>query len=371
MKKCLANHKIKVALVTLVSSASLNGLSNYIVHLFNAIRDSNKKIDIHLITNGEFYNQFKDQLTSNSIEIIKIPHYPRWIMRPVYFIWQNLFSTSWFSKRGFDIIHLPNAIPIIRKSTIPIITTIHDVAEFRGFRHTGLHNRFRKWVLEKCVGNSDSIITVSNSSYDEICNFLNVKESNLKVVYPGLPLSISNNTVPLNNQIKKQFIYFSSLATNKNTQRVLQAFKMFNSDERYILRIIGKIPNKIRLQEYSSKIIVMNNLSNDKLIEQYLSSIALIYPSLYEGFGFPVLEALSLGVPVITSRVTSMPEVAADAAIYIDPEDVSSIANAMNEIAQNTDLRSQLIAKGFERSKLFNWTTAAKETTKIYKKTVK
>lgn len=107
-------------------------------------------------------------------------------------------------------------------------------------------------------------------------------------------------------------------------------------------------------------------VSNDELLNYYKNALALVYPSLYEGFGLPILEAMSLGVPVITSDRAPMPEVAGEAAIYVDPEDESSIKSAMERLVNDEHLRKSLKSQGFERSKKFDCKSAAQKTIRAY-----
>lgn len=104
----------------------------------------------------------------------------------------------------------------------------------------------------------------------------------------------------------------------------------------------------------------------DDLPGLYRGSLALIFPSLYEGFGLPVIEAMACGVPVVTSTVTSLPEVAGDAALLVDPESVEQITAAINEIVNNTETRAMMIDKGFAQAKLFSWEEVARKISKVF-----
>ena len=106
---------------------------------------------------------------------------------------------------------------------------------------------------------------------------------------------------------------------------------------------------------FRSRVHLKGYVDDDRLSHMYKHAVCLLYPSLYEGFGFPILEAMHRGVPVITSNVASMPEVAGDAALLVDPADAQGLAEAMNRILMNDDLRNNMISKGYERVRQFSW----------------
>ena len=127
-----------------------------------------------------------------------------------------------------------------------------------------------------------------------------------------------------------------------------------------------KIIANLKSGSYSSSVIWLNHLPGDDLLALVKAARALIFPSLFEGFGLPVLEAFAAGVPVITSNTTSLPEVSGDAALLVDPLDISAIAESMSKIYEDDNLRSEMVKKGTARAIEFSWERTALETIKVY-----
>jgi glycosyltransferase involved in cell wall biosynthesis len=164
------------------------------------------------------------------------------------------------------------------------------------------------------------------------------------------------------------FIFIGSLHPRKNLVNLFRAYDIFrrNHPENIKLLIVGarkwwtkEISAAFREMAYSADVVFSGRLNGDELVQVLGSSLSLTYVSYFEGFGIPIVEAFRCGVPVITSNVTSMPEVAGDAALLIDPFDPASIAAAMKKIAEDESLRKDLIRKGFNRRNEYTWQRTA------------
>jgi len=175
--------------------------------------------------------------------------------------------------------------------------------------------------------------------------------------------------------IKEKTGIIKNIHPRKNIANLIKAFDLFKSktDNNYHLAIIGRPAWKT--EEYYKALdtspyrnyIVTKQLKREDLPEVIGSSDAMFYVSLFEGFGIPILEGFEAGIPVVTSNTSSMPEVANDAAILVNPKSIESIANAMKEISESKTLRQSLIKKGFERLKNFSWDKSAAKTYEIIK----
>lgn len=166
-----------------------------------------------------------------------------------------------------------------------------------------------------------------------------------------------------------------TLEPRKNLRRVVDAFLMIDDPtlklviaggrgwgDTEIDHLIAKNPGRIELRGY---------VETDDLRELYRKAAMLVYPSLYEGFGLPVLEAMSLGCPVITSKVSSLPEVGGDAAMYVDPLDTEAIAEAMTNLLADEPRRASMAQKGVERARTFSWEACAEQTVELYEQLLK
>jgi glycosyltransferase involved in cell wall biosynthesis len=170
-------------------------------------------------------------------------------------------------------------------------------------------------------------------------------------------------------------LYVGSISPRKNVARLLRAFaewkKRCGSGHKLVLVGTGKQWKSqedfrlIKQPGIAEHVVLVEYVSDEDLVGIYNLADLLIYPSLYEGFGLPILEAMACGCPVITSKVSSMPEVAGDAAILIDPEDEVGLCGAIDRVLVQPRLRQDLIAKGFERVQQFSWQRAATQTLQI------
>lgn len=284
----------------------------------------------------------------------------------------DLFHSSFYRK------------PLSKKS-VKTVLTIHDLIYELGYLKT-LNARINILQVKSALDSADSIVCVSeNTKKDLLLIYPSLKSNpNIYVVNNGVSLKYdetlnSQNFDKFSNlnftKPQKYILFVGKRVKYKNFESALlgfyesrltkQGFSMicvgseFSDDEYQYL-------NKLGLKK---SILAIENVTNRELIYLYQNSYALVYPSLYEGFGLPPLEAMNCGCPVIASNTSSIPEVVGDAGILINPQDTKAIASAL-EILLCEEIRNNYIKKGFERAKLFNWDKAAEEYIQIYRSLV-
>lgn len=243
------------------------------------------------------------------------------------------------------------------KTNAKKVTTYHDVVplkypEWSDPKIVAVHKK-RLELVEK---EADFIIAVSQSTKKDLLEISKIPEDKITVVYEGPTANFKPQTESSIKKFKEKYnlperfiLAIGGIGERKNIQRLKDASKDYN------LVIAGE---------------TLPHLNREELGLLYASSEALLYPSLYEGFGLPILDAFASGVPVITSNVSSMPEVGGDAVLYVDPLNVKDIKDKLNMIFSDNKLREELIKKGFARVKEFSWEKAAKETAEVYEKLV-
>jgi glycosyltransferase involved in cell wall biosynthesis len=221
---------------------------------------------------------------------------------------------------------------------------------------------------------ADSISTASG-----IQEHYQVRPKKIGVVYPGSPTFSEHIHSPISDDEKlpgKYLLFVGTLEPRKNLRAILDAFALLDTEREDVdLVVVGNIGWKtkdvmslLKEHRYRSRIYFTGYVDASRLSFIYRNALCLLYPSLYEGFGFPILEAMAHGVPVITSNVSSMPEVAGDAALLVDPNDIKSLADSMNKILVNGDMRNIMVSKGYERVREFSWKRCAEETLGIFEK---
>ncbi len=296
------------------------------------------------------------------------------------------FLITWFFQRRIpkllkkldaDIFISPDGwIPC--KTDVPVLNVIHDInfLHHPEFIPRLYRNHFKKWF--PCFAEkANRLVTVSEYSRKDIVQNFDIPVDKISIVHNG----VSSRFKPLDEATIKQtrerfaagqpyFIFVGSIHPRKNLENILQAYLQFkektNAPVKFV--VVGsqmykstkqKLSDNIRLMKDDILFVGRQDMETLSLILG--SALALTYVSLYEGFGIPILEGFQAGVPVITSDVTSMPEVAGDAAILVNPLSVNEIAGAMTRVWGNSDLRSQLVTKGKDRVKAFSWDLSAEK----------
>lgn len=231
-------------------------------------------------------------------------------------------------------------------------------------------NQLIKWT-NYSVKKAKGVFTISQSSKGDIIREYGIAGDKIKVTYPGIKTQKASSMSELGKKygIKGEYILFvGTLQPRKNIARLIEAFSKLNKPDLDLV-VVGKkgwkfeeilaAPKKFGVE---NKIKFLDSVTDEDLPAFYKNAVCFVLPSLYEGFGLPVLEAMQYGCPVIASNVSSLPEAGGNAALYVDPLNVDDIAKNLESIIQNSELRKELIKKGYEQVKKFSWEKTARET---------
>ena len=307
-----------------------------------------------------------------------------------YPTWEQIALPAAAKKYKCDILHsTSNTAPLL--SRIPQIVTLHDIIYLESLNLLGgsatsyqkFGNLYRRIIVPLAVKKSLKVVTVSEFERKRISEFMGLKQ-NLISIYNGVGdhfKVITDKDILAKTQDKyklpNKFIFFlGNTDPKKNTPNVLRAFAQFNKNsvEKYTLVMLDfeenalqQILNSIGYPNMREQIMLIGYVPNIELPNVINLCSAFLYPSLRESFGIPILEGMACGIPVITSNTSSMPEVAGDAALLIDPYDYKSISLAIEEILSNDSLRASLVKKGLERASKFSWLQMAKNYLILYK----
>lgn len=365
---------MKILIPTILSTSRTVGVAEYLVNLIKNLQEIDTGNEYYILT--AFYNSKMFNLQSKNFHEIKVHIYDlsRMFLRFNYYFWQFIYFRGLIKKLKIDIVHFP--CPWFIPSNIKSVVTVHDITEFHIQKYSLINNYIKKKMIKKTFEMSSDIIVVSGSTFTDISKYF---RGNIYTIYNGVGGTSQKVNRPeilrkYNLLTQKYFVFIGTLQKHKNIDNLIEAYNIFSSLHAEIkLVLIGKKDNA--LNEINKKIKKFN-LENSVQITGYLSeeekdsilqeAFCLLYPSLYEGFGFPILDAQSRGIPVITSNISSMPEVAGDGALLVDPKDPESIAIAMAELIKNNKLRIELINEGFENVKRFSWEKCAEYTMKVY-----
>ncbi len=290
--------------------------------------------------------------------------------------------------RENSIVHLPNQhlgrYGLFLK--VPYIITVHDLIRYFGVKGYGnlihrpnLRNRLYLTLDYKGVRKATTVIAVSHTTKRDLVQHLGIPPERISVIYEGIDHQVFK-PVPRRLVDYPYLLFVGSEYPRKNFVGLLKAFSRLKSEPRFKdLKLIkvGK-PGRpgAELREHSLQAINELNLlgevvftgyvAGEELPAYYSGAECFILPSLYEGFGLPPLEAMACGCPVIVSNVASLPEIAGEAALKVDPYDTNSIASALREVLTNECVKRDLVSRGFERARQFSWERTTEETLKVY-----
>lgn len=354
------------------------GSRTYAYNLINKIVSKHEDIKIVL---------FGGDKIQNYVPINPFPQNE--FLRPV---WENLSILPYIKKEKLDIFHgLKNVAPYCIDTKTVI--TVHDITPLLFPSLLPIKAQMYWNLIKFNIKKANKIIAVSNTTKNDIINKLKIEDGRISVIYHG----VSENFKPMETIKKDKKLYFnrfglkipedshiilsvSTIDPRKNYTNLIKALNIIkeNANNSVHLLIVGKVDDK-NYKNYHLEVehlITTNNLwpnvhllgyvPDEELPILYNLADIFAYPSLYEGFGLPILEAQACRCPVITSNVSSMPEIAGDSAVLVDPYSVEEIASAIYEVSSDTNLRDNLIQKGFENCKRFSWKKCAEETLEIY-----
>jgi len=296
----------------------------------------------------------------------------------LYWIWFELSINRWLKKNKMDVFFSPDGYLSLKNNTKQI-GVFHDL----NFEHYPEDlGKIAAWhyrrYFPKYAKKANKLITVSNFSKQEIVKLYAIEPTKISVLYNG----VSNDfTKPLAVYTFKEtythgadyFLVVGSIHPRKNTNRILDAFKKYKTQHNTSLKLVfvgdayrWNTEMKVSLDKhpYKTDIVFTGHLDIDNLHQAYTTATALCYVSYYEGFGIPMVEAMACGCPVLAANNTVMPEIAEEAALYVDPFNVDAIADGLLKISQVT-LRTELANKGKIQYQKYSWDESAKQLAEI------
>lgn len=292
---------------------------------------------------------------------------------------------KWFYREKVDLFHSPFFAGVPTKPFCPTVVTLHDMVFVHFPEHRG--RKLSQYYLKRtqlAAKNSEKIIAVSRSTRDDLVKFLPDIHTKINIVYEGADeiFSVIKNKTKLATVLSryqmeqgKYILAVCTLEPRKNLVRLVRAYALLPNTlrQKYSLVLVGKsgwnnqeLNQTIRDLNLTDKVKMTGFVQDQDLPYFYNGAAVFAYPSLYEGFGLPPLEAMSCGAPVLTSKVSSLTEVVEDAALTVDPYNEEEIARHLKSILTSSKIAQSLREKGLAQAKKFSWDKAAKETIKVY-----
>ncbi|WP_415423483.1 glycosyltransferase family 4 protein [Serratia marcescens] len=282
--------------------------------------------------------------------------------------WEQIELPRFLKKNGSGLLlNLGSTAPVFYNNQI---VTHHDVTYKR--YPESFSKRFRVFygaMIPAMLKNSKHLLTVSEFSKGEIHEVYGYPKDRISIIYNAVSDEFKRKK---HTELSKPYLLaVSSPNLHKNFHGMLKAFELLGDKYNISLKIIGKTATSFAKQDFSAlvkgtdKIEFMGRVGDDEMISLYQNALAFVFPSFYEGFGIPPLEAQACGCPVISSNAASMPEVLRDSALYFSPKNINEMASVMKIIISDENMRRELINKGYSNVKRFSWLDSAVKINKI------
>jgi glycosyltransferase involved in cell wall biosynthesis len=372
---------MRIAIDARMAGKPLSGAGRYAINLIRALAELDHENQYFILQNIHFAEPITEAKNFRTLWV----KYPPLSLRTIFWL-QSLLK-----KKRVDLFHSLYFLAPLGGRFANIIT-VHDLMALtfpNFFQGRSLPVRayaklFSHVFIRSSVICSDQIITDSETVRAEVSRWKPRFERKITVICPAVDSSLRkiNDPKPIERikskfgLTKKTILYVGNTRPYKNLPRLIKAFKLLTDNSSQSCQLViggGESRNLPLLKgltktlELQDSVVFTGNLTDEEVIALMNAADIFVFPSLYEGFGLPPLEAMACGTPVVTSNAGSLPEVVGDAALLVNPESEEEIYSAMKRLLSDKELRKNLIKKGFERVKLFSWEKAAGETLQIYK----
>lgn len=349
------------------------GVHQYILHLLRHLASADDHIRFSALTGAEAPQPATDLRLLRS----------RWRTGrpPVRVLWEQLVQPRVLRQIGADLAHGPVFIgPLVAQC--PVVITIHDLSFIR-FPHLfrPANRLYLTLLTRRSAHRARRLIAVSHHAASETTRLLGIPREKIDVVYHGVDPAFRPLPAPevaafrTRRDLPEQFVLFvGTLEPRKNLTRLIQAFARIDAGPVKLVLAGGagwlnqNLFATVEELGLTDTVIFPGYVHSEELPLWYNAATVFAYPSLYEGFGMPVTEAQACGTPVLTSRSSSLPEAAGDAALFVDPQDVDEIAAGLDRLLTDAELRQDLSSRGLAHAGSFSWSRTARQTAQVYRR---
>ncbi|MDD5456347.1 MAG: glycosyltransferase family 1 protein [Candidatus Margulisbacteria bacterium] len=366
--------KIAIDCRSLQDDSLTRGIGSYLLNILIDIKQKDR-----------FFLLFRDKKTIPDYPVLN--EYEKIIYKPTLLFWdlKNHFK-KFLLKNRVNLLFFPGQYNVFTIN-FPYVVTVHDIMYFplrlqEIANSTGLKKLNYildiKWMTHKVHKQLDkarALVAVSEYTKKDIVSFLKIDPQKIQVIYNGWDKAFqgkqASGTITKQYHLTKPYVLtVAPFETRKNVLNMISAFQNCNRDKEYQFVIITKtnppVPEDIKTMiKNDTDIILLKNLPKTALVELYQHAVCLFFATNYEGFGLPILEAMAAGIPVITSSITSMPEVGGSAALYVDPKNTDEMADALGKLLTDKSLQQKMIKAGYENIKNFSYENCARETEEL------
>ena len=375
---------MKIAISTSVIQRGKTGVAQYVLALTRALMPYADVVKFHILALAQDLPLF--EFARGRMEIVPVDERWRPAVRNIW--WHQQVLPRWLDQQQMDVLHVPSYRRMVRSAHCNLVSTIHDLAPFHVKKKYDLARMiYGRVVVKHLAQRQNGIIAVSTSTARDIEHYFGVPVQKQNVILNGIDHSrfypgdhgAARATVAERWQLREPyFLYVSRLEhPAKNHTRLIEAFDNFktNSGSPWQLVLAGSdwhgaeyVHAAARDSKFARDIRFLGFVEDAILPDLYRAAATMVYPSLFEGFGLPPIEAMACGCPVISSKCGSLGEVVGSASRIINPEDVNDMAQALLEVATHPEERDALIHAGLVNARRFNWDDNAKRVMDVYEK---
>jgi glycosyltransferase involved in cell wall biosynthesis len=377
---------MRIGLSTSVVQRGKTGVAQYVFALLRAMRAYSHQHDFVLFVLEEDLPLF--EFVRDQMEIVSVPETFRPPIKNILWHQNRLPSLAW--QHHLDVLHVPSYRRLLWPKPCRLVGTIHDLAPFRvPKKYDWKRMLYGRIIVRRLAHRQDGLIAVSDSTANDLRTFFRLPADRISVIPNGIDhdrFSPGDKVSPQSGIAQRAqlpqpfFLYVARIEhPGKNHIRLISAFEEFKAATHSPWQLVfggsdwhgaDVVHKRIQDSPFGKDIRCLGFVSDDDLPDLYRAASVFVYPSLYEGFGFPPLEAMACACPVICSTRGALAEVIGDAAAKVDPEDIHTIARELYIVATDEACRNRLRAAGLAQARKFDWKRTADETIKVYAKVV-
>lgn len=354
------------------------GIGHYTHYLVKHLLRIDRKNEYILFFDSRMERERTQEFEQANTKIVYFPfsQYRRFL--PITY--SHILITGVLLKERLDLFHAPaTSLPLTYRGAS--VVTVHDLAIYK---HRKLFPPAQfmstKLVVPRSIRRAKKVIAVSEATKRDLRSLFRVPEKRVRVIYEGFVRGFSSRSavdVRGKYALDKYVLFVGTIEPRKNLVNLIKGFASVASipSMKKVDLVLagapgwkyGDVLKAVKEAKLGKRVRYLGYVPHDEKVHLIENANAFVFPSLYEGFGLPVLEAMSLGTPVVTSRVSSLPEIAGTAAVFVNPHKFKEIGQAIARVVGNVNLRKKLVASGKARAGMFTWDATARETLQVYR----
>ncbi|MDB6066687.1 MAG: hypothetical protein JWR26_2895 [Pedosphaera sp.] len=375
---------MKIGLSTPVIQRGKTGIAQYVFALVRALEAHTAEHQFTLFVLEEDVPLFA--FAAESMKIVTVAERFRPAVRNI--LWHQTELPRLVRQQGLDVLHVPSYRRLLWRRPCALVATIHDLAPFKvSNKYDWKRMLYGKVIVKRLARRQDRVVAISQNTARDVRRFFGVPEGRIRVIHNGLEHErffpgngLDTGAAQKFGLRRPFFLYVARLEhPAKNHVRLIEAFNRFKAAGRTDWQLVfggsdwhgaEAIHAAIKASPFAADIRSLGFVEDADLPDLYRAAEVFVYPSLYEGFGMPPIEAMACGCPVISSACGSLGEVLGDAAVVVDPEDVDSMARQLTALAGDEGLRERLRKEGLLQARRYDWKRTAEETIGVYQRAV-